>query len=56
MTLLAGLIAFTLGIAWLMLREDTGGQTELTIASLMTALGAFATVVGCGLLTIQAAL
>ena len=54
MTLLAGLIAFTIGLAWLMLREDTGGQTELTAASLMTALGAFAALVGLGILAVRA--
>jgi len=55
MTLLAGLVAFTLGLAWLRLREDTGGQTELTIASLTTALGAFAALVGLGMLAVRAA-
>ena len=54
MTLLAGLVAFTLGLAWIMLREDTGGQTELTIASLMTAVGAFTALVGLGMFAVRA--
>jgi len=54
MTLLAGLIAFTLGLAWLVIREDTGGQTELTAASLMTAVGAFTALVGLGMLAVRA--
>lgn len=54
MTLLAGLIAFAVGITWLVIREDTGGQTELTIASLMTALGAFTALVGLGMLAVRA--
>ena len=54
MTILAGLIAFAVGITWLVIREDTGGQTELTAASLMTAVGAFTALVGLGMLAVRA--